>query len=846
MGEVYRARDSKLKRDVAIKVLPEAFARDPERLARFEREAEVLATLNHPNIAAVYGFEESADANGIVLELVEGPTLADSISRGPIPIDEALPIARQIVEAMIAAHERGIVHRDLKPANIKITPGGQVKVLDFGLAKAADTRGIDSGINVTALPTITSPAMMTGVGVVLGTAAYMSPEQARGRAVDGRADIWAFGAVLYEMLTGCRAFPGDDVTETIANIVKSEPDWNALRPETSVAVRALLRRCLHKDPDRRLRHIADARFNLEDAETLALPASRLSRPTRMVPWAVAACSLAAAAALAWMLWGRAPRASAPVAALARLEVNLPPDIEMFTTNTRTVALSPDGSKLAFIGVRAGSRFVYVRPLGQFDATPVKDTDGATLCFFSPDGKSIGVMNAGGVLKTTSLVDGLTSTITENANFLYGAAWLPDGTIAYARNSVLWRIARGGASTQMTTLDIARNETAHAWPMGLPGGKRMLFAVAVGDRWHIESLDLTSGARTVVVETGTLPLVVVNGRLVFFREGELLAAPFDEAAGRLTGSAERMIGNLATAATGVPMVDVSASGTMVYASTSAVSRLVWVSRAGVEQPANDVLRAYSSPRLSPDGTRVVVSAGSLWLQDLARATFTRLSQRDDGANAFPLWSEDGQRVYARSGRGLTVFEADGSGRSRVIPTTSDRDYPAGMAGDTIIVQRSSPDTSFDIFAISLKDPSNVRTLVKTPAYEGGGQLSPDGKWLSYISNESGRNEVYVRPYSGPDRRWPVSTQGGTQATWNRNGKEIFYREGNRMMAVAVSGTSDLTLSQPQLLFERRYAFGAGITVANYDLSKDGQRFLMVKDEAGAGRLNIVLNAFSDLK
>src|SRR5215472_5272515 len=341
MGEVYRARDLKLKRDVAIKVLPEAFARDPERLARFEREAEVLATLNHPNIAAVYGFEESAEANGIVLELVEGPTLADRIeglrAKGSgLPIDEVLAIARQIVDAMIAAHEKGIIHRDLKPANIKITPEGKVKVLDFGLAKASDPRA--SGINVTALPTITSPAMMTGVGVVVGTAAYMSPEQARGRAVDGRADIWAFGAVLYEILTGRRAFPGDDVTETIANIVKSEPDWSALPVETSIALRALLRRCLQKDPERRLRHIADARFNLEDAETLALPAPRPAARTRILPWTVAACSLAAAAALAWVAFGRAPRVqkNAPV---VRLELNLPAEVELFTATSRTIAVS---------------------------------------------------------------------------------------------------------------------------------------------------------------------------------------------------------------------------------------------------------------------------------------------------------------------------------------------------------------------------------------------------------------------------------------------------------------------------------------------------------------------------
>src|SRR5215472_12853859 len=342
MGEVYRARDSRLKRDVAIKLLPEALARDPERLARFEREAEVLATLNHPNIAAVYGFEESPQGNGIVLELVEGPTLADRIqglrAKGSgLPIDEVLAIARQIVDAMIAAHEKGIIHRDLKPANIKITPEGKAKVLDFGLAKASDPRG--SGINVTALPTITSPAMMTGVGIVLGTAAYMSPEQARGRAVDARADIWAFGAVLYEILTGRRAFPGDDVTETIANIVKSEPDWSALPVETSIALRALLRRCLQKDPERRLRHIADARFNLEDAETLALPAQRLSAPARVLPWIVSVLALAAAGT--WVLW---PRPVAEERALL-FDINPPPGAEFVLGARGSLAISPDGDAI---------------------------------------------------------------------------------------------------------------------------------------------------------------------------------------------------------------------------------------------------------------------------------------------------------------------------------------------------------------------------------------------------------------------------------------------------------------------------------------------------------------------
>jgi serine/threonine-protein kinase len=844
MGEVYRARDSKLKRDVAIKVLPEAFARDPERLARFEREAEVLATLNHPNIAAVYGFEESPDANGIVLELVEGPTLADRIAKGPIPIDEALPIARQIVDAMIAAHEKGIIHRDLKPANIKVTPDGKVKVLDFGLAKASESTG-GSGINVTAMPTITSPALMTGVGVVLGTAAYMSPEQARGRAVDARADIWAFGAVLYEMLTGRRAFDGDDVTETIANIVKSEPDWSALPTDTSVAVRALLRRCLNKDPDRRLRHIADARFNLEDAETLALPAPRPSAPARALPWAVAAIALVAAAALAWIAWGRAPRAE-KAAASVRLEMNLPPGVELFTASSRTVAVSPDGTRIAFIGVRGGSRYVFVRALNQIEATPLRGSDGPTACFFSPDGNSIGIITAGGFLKTISLQDGLSTTLSEGVNFLYGAAWLQDDTIVFVRNGTLWRMNRsGGTPKAISTL--GPQETMHGWPLGLPGGKAILFSVLSGDQWRIDSLVLATGERSTMMPRVSFPLLVGEGRLLLYRDGEMLSAPFDAERLRLTGPASRTVDGFVASVPGSPLYDASPAGTLVYSSATLTSRLVWVSRAGIEQPMNDVTRSYATPRLSPDGSRVVVQAGNLWLQDLVRGTFTRLAAKDEATAAFPMWSADGRSVMARTALGLTIYDADGSGHSTVVPGTSEFDYPAAMTADkqTLVFLRSGQETSFDIMALPLGNPREIRPIVKTPAYEGGARLSPDGKWLAYVSNESGQNEIYVRPFAGPDRRWQVSAQGGTQVVWNPNGREMFYRDGNRMMAVDVTAGADgLTLSSPHQLFEQRYAFGAGITISNYDVSRDGQRFLMVKDDAGAGRLNVVLNAFAD--
>jgi serine/threonine-protein kinase len=844
MGEVYRARDSRLKRDVAIKVLPDAFARDPERLARFEREAEVLATLNHPNIAAVYGFEESEDANGIVLELVEGPTLADRIARSAIPIEDALPIAMQIVDAMIAAHEKGIIHRDLKPANIKVTPDGKVKVLDFGLAKASDSTG-SSSLNVTAMPTITTPAMMTGVGVVLGTAAYMAPEQARGRAVDARADIWAFGALLFEMLTGSRAFPGDDVTETIANIVKSEPDWNALPANCSVALRALLRRCLNKDPDRRLRHIADARFNLEDAETLALPAPRPSAPTRSVPWAVAAASLAVAAAFAWIGWSRRPGIEKS-AATVRLEMNLPAGVELFNATSRTVAVSPDGTRIAFIGVRGGSRSVFVRALNQIEPTPLRGSDGPTACFFSPDGNSIGFITAGGSLRTISIQDGLPTTVSDGVNFLYGAAWLPDDTLVFVRNGALWRVSRnGGTPKAISTL--GPQETMHGWPLALPGGQALLFSVLSGDQWRIDSLVLASGARSTLIPRASFPLLVGERRLLLFREGEMLSAPFDAAGLRLTGPASRTVDSFVTSTPGSPVYDASPAGTMVYSASTSTSQLVWVSRAGIEEPMNDVSRNYATPRLSPDGSRVVVQAGNLWLQDLARGTFTRLAPKDEATAAFPMWSPDGRVVMVRSSLGITKYDTDGSGHQEVVPGTSEFDYPAAVTADhqTLVFLRSGQETSFDIMAMPLANPRQVRPIVKTPAYEGGARLSPDGKWLAYVSNESGQNEIYVRPFGGPDRRWQVSAQGGTQSVWNPNGREIFYRDGNKMMAVDVAaGAEGLTLSTPHLLFEHRYAFGSGITIANYDVSHDGQRFLMVKDDAGAGRLNVVLNAFAD--
>ena len=841
MGEVYRARDTRLKRDVAIKVLPDGFARDPDRLSRFEREAELLATLNHPNVAAIYGFEEAALVNGIVLELVEGPTLADRIAGRAVPVDEALAIARQVADALEAAHGKGVVHRDLKPANIKLTPGGQVKVLDFGLAKAMESAASPAA-SASISPTMVSPA--TQAGIILGTAAYMSPEQARGKTVDQRADIWAFGCVLFEMLTGRSPFGvGETVSDSIAAILTREPDWNALPDGTPPSVRRLLRRCMQKDVHRRLFHIADARLELDDVAgdepVAAVGSTRVSARWRpLVPWAVGVVAVSVVGLLLWFSRG-IERTPPP---LARLELTLPPNIELYTS-ARTIALSPDGTRLAFIGVMSGARQIYLRRLDQFEASPLRGTDGVSTLFFSPRGDSIAFVTSSGVLKTVSLADGLITTLVDEAGFLGGGAWNEDDTIVFPRGSTLWRVPRtGGKPTQLTTLDARGGETSHVWPALLPGGRILLFAAGSNDRRRIEALDLSTGKRTTVIENGTLPLYVAAGYLAYFREGKMFSAPFDARALTVTGPDVLLIDNIPELASGVPLVDVSLSGAVMYSASTAFSSLVWVSRTGDEQILNGDRRSYANPRTSPDGQRIIVQAGDLWVQDLARPTFSRLTTGTILTNGFPIWLPDGRVMY-RTQNGLRI-QSGAAGATELVPGTTDLDYPGavGPDGDTVIIHRSTEETSFNILSVSLRDPSKAKTLLQTRAYESGARLSPDGRWMTYVSNETGRNEVYIVRFPQFGERELVSTAGGTQAVWNPNGREILYRIDDKMMSVDVTTSPVLKLSPPRLLFEARYAYGAGITIPNYDISRDGQRFIMVKPETGAGRLNVVLNWF----
>jgi eukaryotic-like serine/threonine-protein kinase len=852
MGQVYRARDTKLGRDVAIKVLPPLFAADPERLSRFDREARLLASLNHPHIAAIYGFEETSGVHALVLELVEGPTLAERLQRGPLPITEALAIARQIADALEAAHERRVVHRDLKPQNIKVKPDGTVKVLDFGLAKAMVAAANDAD----GPPASTTLTDGTRDGIILGTTRYMSPEQSRGHAVDRRTDIWAFGCVLYEMLTGHPSFAGETISDTLAAVLKQEPDWQALPAGTPPDIRSLLRRCLKKDPVDRLHDIADARIEIQEA--IATPAAMTptgpprrpaARWMRVFPWLVAA----AAVAVALLVGQRSLATRSHAGSVTRLDLDLPAGVELWVYPPG-VALSPDGTRVAFVGVLSGSRQLYTRRLDQFETVAIRGTENANSVFMSPDGRALGFITADLALKKVSLADGLVTTVEHDAEFSAGAVWGADDRITFVRAGALWQVpAAGGPAKQLTTLDGGKREILHAWPSVVAEGRILLFASMTGSSRgasHIEALSVPTGHRRVIVESGTFPLYLPSGHLVFFRDGALVGAPFDVDRLEVTGPVVRVLENLAVGTImDAPLAALSNAGSLMYAPSDAgTTRLVWVSRQGVERPITETPRRYQYPRLAPEGRRTVVATGGdLWIQDIARATFTRLTSEQTVGNAFPVWTPDGARVLFRTSTGMYWIGGDGSGHPQAIAGAVSGDIPCSVApdGDTLAFMRQHAQTSRDVYVLSLRGQSRLRPVVNTPAFEGGAQFSPNSHWMAYASDESGQMQVYVRPFPGPDRRWQVSTEGGTQPLWSRNGKEIFYRVGNKMMVVDVSAGVELTLSPPRQLFEQRYVF-QNVSLANYDISPDGQQFVMVKDEAGSGRLSVVLNWTEELK
>src|SRR5829696_8622669 len=662
MGEVYLARDTRLARQVAIKFLPQAFARDPERLARFEREARVLASLNHPHIAQIYGLEDSGPSLALAMELVEGPTLAERIAGGPLPIDEALSVARQLASALEAAHEQGIIHRDLKPANIKLRSDGTVKVLDFGLAKLADP-------GVSDMSALTSPNM-TGAGIVLGTPAYMSPEQARGYAIDSRADLWAFGCVCYELLAGRRAFEGETASDAISAILTRDPDWAALPDSTPAQLRRLLRRCLARDVTRRLRHAGDLRIELDEiasspwADDGAPPPPARPNPSVLVPWAIAAAASLAAVWLGWRTWN-APNTGGSIALpTTRLEFSLPSGLELFPSTARTVLVSPDGKSIVFVGTSGGTRQLFLRRLDQFESTPLAGTVGATTAAFCMDGQSLAFVTAGGELKALSLTDGLVAVLTKDASVLYGATCAAD-RIIFTRAGALWAIARaGGEPVDLTSL--TSGEQRHAWPSVLADGRTVVFTVETSSGTRLEAVTLDKNERRLVLDQASMGRSGPGGRLFFYRDGRMLSAAFDASTSTLTGSPAPVLDIPPDLNGGTPVADVSPAGVMVSSLDSPQRRLVWVSRQGAEQPVTDTPRSYLNPRLSPDGTRVLVQAGGIWVHDLRRNVVERVPTLSAAANAFPIWLADGNTVMHRSGVGLRVQSTENNSEVRTLP------------------------------------------------------------------------------------------------------------------------------------------------------------------------------------
>ena len=862
MGVVWRATDTTLGRDVAIKVLPEHVAADAERLARFEREAKLLASLNHPNIATIHGLHQVDDVSFLAMELLEGEDLSVQLQRGPFSVDEAIAVALQLAAALESAHEAGVIHRDLKPANIMVGSDGIVKVLDFGLAKALmpDTASGDASASLS--PTITSAGTM--LGTLLGTAAYMSPEQARGRPVGRTADVWAFGCVLFEMLTGRSTFKAETITDIIAAVVTRDPDWESLPEETPPALRRLLRRCLAKDLRQRLQHAGDARLELEESRS-----GSPELPEQVNPPARSGYGLLAAAALIALVAGFGLARFLPTSSQAisghsvHLELELEHQLDASGVPRRVVALSPDGRRLIYSAQEQSERRLFVRDLDGSPARVISGTEGGTTPFFSPDGRSVGFF-ANGKLKKVSLSGGAPQVLADTRGQPFGGSWGDDGTILFISGTTISPLsvpAGGGEVQEVETVWPEGLPGTMVWPEFLPGAEAFLVTLTVGtglmpeNRIAVVSRDT---GKVEVLDRGSDVRFVSGGYIVYAQGDAMLVARFDAGSRRKSGPGVALpLVAPVDLSGGIPGLAISSEGTVVNVNSrlTADATLVWVDREGRVLPLPLAKRGYSSPGLSPDEKQVVLwvrsagtAVGDLWIYDMERNDITRWTF--DQYSAYPFWGADGVIHYISS-HGIGKFvnyarPADGSTESvqTMAPDHARLIRSFTPDGETALFYEVHPKTQRDIWSWKLDE--EPKPLLVTRYNERSPVLSPDGRWFAYVSNEGGKDSIYVRSFPEGKKRIKISLDGGVEPLWRADGGELFYRDQNRMMAVAVNPAEDLRPERPVEIF-RGFYLSDPFGNANYDVSKDGQRFLMVQgDSTGAATVQVILNWLPELE
>ena len=876
MGIVYQATDTRLGRQVAIKLLHESFAKDPERLARFDREARLLASLNHSNIAAIHGLEEAGGVKFLVLEYAPGETLAALLAKGPLPFRQVLEVGRQIAEALEAAHEKGVIHRDLKPENIKITPEGKVKVLDFGLAKALEEARPAGGEAGTA--TIT--AEMTRAGTVMGTPAYMSPEQASGKAVDRRTDIWAFGCVMYEALTGKRTFPGDGTTDVLAGVLARDPDWGALPATTPENVRSLLRRCLTKDPQSRLHDIADARLELEDvlagrvAVTVTAP---LRRPVgKLILAGVAAGLVIGAIAVGIWTWRSAGPAVPP--RVVRFTIDLPPGQRIVPSWDTHFTFSRDSKTLLYLAnAVTGIVGLNERRMDDVESRLLPDGQGLRNPIYSPDGRWLATVDWNKALFVKIPLTGGARIPISPIEMVFNGDWGPDGYI-YWTNQLIGAIIRtsenGGKNEPVTELDVAKQERTHRYAKLLPGGKVLIFTVGSGgidsyDDARVDAFDLATKKRTPIVRGGTSPHYSPSGHIVYARAGSLYAVPFDTARLEATGMPMKVLdGVLMSINIGSADFDISPAGDLAYAAgpkENGERTLQWVDRQGKAAQLPLPARSYLNPRISPDGKQLAVEVEGVnhdfYVYDFDRAVMTNMT--NDGVSHAPIWTPDGKHIAYRSWKGgkmtLWWMPADRSTQPERLLTKLEGWQQAvsfSPDGKNLVFDQLGVERRPAVWVLPMEGDREPHPFGARGFPEGAGKFSPDGKWMVYCSMESGKAEVFVQPWPGPGPKIQISSEGGMDPVWRRDGKEIFYRNGTKMMAVAVGTQSPFRAGRPQQLWEGDYMFGPssscgikGTTTTSYDVSPDGQRLLMIREtdqKMYATKIVVVLNWVEELK